>query len=187
MSDENQKSYDHLSPEQAEKAEKTAIKLAAIKAAKELKNEDSQWTLVQEILQEILAAYLVVDPSANPPATKLVEDLNKEIEKRYKDEEDVKNLLLESIPSARSVRQWLKKDGWEDAVWQKIRADQLFSAGKRAEVIQALRQRAIDKSDLAAKIYLTLSGDYVEKQEVDTKSVDIYRDINKILHNKKEE
>jgi hypothetical protein len=179
------KKYDHLDPVQAEKAEKSAVKLAAIKAAKELKNEDSPWTLVQEILQEVQAARIVADPDSSPPVTQMTEELKDEIKRRYQDDEETRDLLLESVPSARSVRQWVKKEGWEDAVWSKIRADKLFSPAKRSEVIQALQTRAVQKSDMAAKIYLTLSGDYVEKSEVNDKTVDTFREIQKILHKKK--
>ena len=63
----------------------------------------------------------------------------------------------------------------------------MFSAENRAQVIESLRQRAIDKSDVAAKIWLTLSGDYSEKMEVDNKTVETYRDINNILHRKSRE
>lgn len=193
MSDEKneqENKYSHLDPVQADKAEKAAIKLAAVKAVKDLSNEDSEWTLTQEILQEILSGYLVQDPNAAfPPSTVLVKELKQEIERRYSDEEsnELKDVLLESVPSARSVRQWLKKEGWDDAVWQKIRSDKLFSPAKRSEVIQALHQRAVDKSDAAAKIYLTLSGDYVEKAEVNSNTVDTYRDIQKQLQRNKKE
>lgn len=189
MSDDkkDEKKFDHLDPVQADKAEKSVSKLSAIKAVKALKNEDSNWTLVQEILQDIQAAHIVKDPNVSPPVTQLVKELKKEIEHRYKDEEELKNTLLEAVPAARSVRLWLKKDGWEDAVWQSIRSDKLFSPGKRSEVIQALHQRAKDRSDMAAKIYLTLSGDYVEKSEVNDKTVDTFREISKVLHRKKGE
>ena len=78
----------------------------------------------------------------------------------------------------------MKKEGWDEAVWKKVRGDSLFSPQKRAKVIEALRDRAIDKSDLAAKIWLTLSGDYSDKMEVDNKSIDVFREINTILHRK---
>jgi hypothetical protein len=184
MSDEKEKKYEHLDPAQAVKAEKAAIKLEAIRAVKQLQNGDSKWTLTQELLQEIQAAHIVVNPDSMPSAAQLTEELKKEIENRYKDEEETKELLLSSVPSAKSVRQWLKKDGWDDAIWSKIRSDQLFSPAKRSEVIRALHVRAVTKSDVAAKIYLTLSGDYVEKSEVNDSTVDTFREIQKILHKK---
>ena len=45
----------------------------------------------------------------------------------------------------------------------------------------------MDKSDQAAKIWLTISGDYSDKIDVTDKTVDTYRDINNILHGKKNE
>lgn len=164
--------------------EKAAIKLEAVRAVKKLSNSDSPWTIPQEILQEIMAAHTVTNPDKLPPITQMAEELKKEIETRYSEDEETKKLLLDSIPDVRQIRFWVKKDGWDEAVWGKIRGDNLFSANKRAQVIESLRQRAIEKSDVAAKIWLTLSGDYSEKMEVDNKTVDTFRDINNILHRK---
>ncbi len=178
MADENNQNP------KSDAAEKAVAKLEAVRAAKQLQNPNSEWTITQEMLQEIVASHIVVNPDKVPPATRLVEQLKQEIEARYVDDEESKKILLESIPEVRSVRQWLKKDGWEDAVWSKIRGEQLFSKDKRAQVIEALRVRAMDKSDVAAKIWLTLSGDYSEKMEVNDKTIDTFREINNILHKK---
>lgn len=166
---------------------KALIRLEAIKAVKKLGNPDSPWTIPQEILQEIMAGYTVTNPDRLPHTTKLVEELRKEIELRYAEDEETKKLLLDSIPSMQQVRLWLKKEGWEEAIWKKVRGDSLFSPAKRAEVIEALRRRAVLTSDQAAKLYLTLSGDYAEKVEVDNKTVDTFREINNVLHKKKQE
>jgi hypothetical protein len=117
----------------------------------------------------------------------MFDQLKKEIESRYEDDPSLKQLLLDSIPNMRSVREWVKKDGWDEAVWGYVRAEGLFTASKRAQMIEALRDRGLDRSDVAAKIWLTLSGDYSEKMEVDNKSVDMYREINNVLHGKKKQ
>jgi hypothetical protein len=168
-----------------EAAEKAIAKLEAVRAVKKLSNGDSPWTIPQEILQEIMASHTVANPDKQPPLTQMTEELKKEIEARYADDEELKTLLLNSVPDVRAIRVWVKKDGWDEAVWGKVRGDRLFSADKRAQVIESLRLRAIDKSDVAAKIWLTLSGDYSEKMEVDNKTVDTYREINNIIHRKK--
>lgn len=175
----------HLKDFQREATEKSVAKLEAVRAVKKLTNGDSPWTLTQEMLQEVMAGHTVANPTQLPPLTQMVEELKKEIELRYKEEEETRDLLLESIPAMRSVREWVKKEGWEEAVWGRIRADGLFTARKRAHVIESLRERALDKSDVAAKIWLTLSGDYSEKMEVNDKSVEQYREINKVLHGRK--
>lgn len=178
-------SAEHLRAFKDEAVANSANQLEAYRAIKKLSGEDSQWTLTQQLLQEVMAGHTVKDPNRLPPLTQMVDELKAEVETRYKDEPELKQLILDSIPQMRSVREWVKKDGWDEAVWGYVRADGLFTAQKRAQVIEALRDRALDRSDVAAKIWLTLSGDYSEKMEVDNKSVDMYREINNVLHGKK--
>lgn len=180
-------SADHLRAYKDEAVANSATQLEAYRAVKKLSGEDSQWTLTQQLLQEVMAGHTVANPNKLPPLTQMVDELKKEIESRYSDEPELKQLLLDSIPQMRSVREWVKKEGWDEAIWGYVRADGLFTAQKRAQVIEALRDRALDKSDSAAKIWLTLSGDYSEKMEVDNKSVEMYREINSVLHGKKKQ
>lgn len=180
MSDENNQNPKSGNPNSTQKLE-------AVRAAKALQNPNSQWTVLQEVLQDIIAGHIVVNPDKVPPATKLVDELKTEVETRYADDPEAKDILIASIPQPRAVREWLKKDGWEDAVWSRIRGEQLFSHDKRAQVIESLRVRAIEKSDVAAKIWLTLSGDYTEEKQASDKTVDTFREINNILHKKKNE
>lgn len=183
MSDETKSTQN-----QEEEKSEVAKKLQAIKDVKAL-NKDSSWTIPQEILQEVIAGYTVADPNNIPKTPKLVEDLKEEIKRRYEHDHNLRDTLLLSIPSdLRYVREWMKKEGWEIAIWSKVRMEGLFTSSKRAEVIESLRQRAIDRSDVAAKIWLTLSGDYSEKDTAtDSKTVDTYREINKILHGGKKD
>lgn len=177
--------YPHLTDDKAEYAEKAVQKMSVVRAVKKLSNENSQWTLTQEILQEIIASHVVANPDKLPKIPQLMGELKKEIEARYDDDKELKELLLESVPAARSIREWVKKEGWEDAIWDKIRRTGLFTSEKRAEMINALFTRgARGKDTQAAKIWLTLSGDYVEKIEANDKTADTYREINKILHKK---
>lgn len=178
-------SGEHLRVYSDEAIQKSADQLEALRAAKKLSRKDSQWTIPQEILQEIMAGYTIANPNSLPPLTEMVEDLKKEINTRYADDTETRDILLRSIPTMRSVREWVKKDGWEEAVWGYVRGDGLFTPAKRAQMIESLRTRGLDKSDVAAKIWLTLSGDYSEKMEVDNKSVDVYREINNIIHGNK--
>lgn len=181
---------DPQNPDQNEKKDekdKTPTKLEAVRAARELSNEGSNWNILQEIMQEIQASYIVVDAKTMPDATKLADQLKDEVEKRFVDEPEKQKILLDGIPHVRSIRQWFKKDGWEEAVWSKIRTNELFSAEKRTEVIESLRLRAIKRSDVAAKLWLTMSGDYSEKMEVNDKTLDAFRDINSVLQRKRRE
>jgi hypothetical protein len=168
-----------------EASAKSIEQLNAHRAAKAISDPNSDWTITQQLLQEIMAGHTIINPDKLPALTIMVEELKKEIELRYADDPDTKQIILDSIPTMRSVSEWVKKDGWDEAVWGYVRADGLFTASKRAQVIESLRTRALDKSDVAAKIWLTLSGDYSEKMEVDNKSVDVYREINNVIHGKK--
>jgi hypothetical protein len=161
-------------------------KLESVRIVKKLSG-DGRWTLVQEVLQEIAAAHTIKDPSQKlPPANKLKEELLEEINRRYKDSEYL-DILVSSIPSDVSIRAWIKKDGWDDAVWSKIRTEGLFTKEKRAEVIESLRIRALGRDTTAAKLWLTMSGDYSDKLDVaGDKTLDIFRQYNEALHKKKD-
>lgn len=179
--DQNQNPPQNDEVKETNESKPEITKLEAVRTARELKNEGSNWTILQEIMQEIQASYLVVDAKTMPDAVKLTEQLKEEVAKRYEDEPNKRQTLLDGVPHVRSIRQWFKKEGWDEAVWSKIRTDQLFSSEKRAEVIESLRLRAIKRSDVAAKLWLTMSGDYSEKMEVNDKTIETFREINSII------
>lgn len=169
------------------RAEKSAIKLAAVKAANKYNKDGSKWTLVQEILQEIIATHVIADPNAKPYIKVLSEELRTEIQIRYADNEEMRTILLDAVPSDNSIQNlWLKKEGWEEAVWAKVRGTGLFSKERRSQMVNALFNRGLDKSDNAAKIWLTLSGDYSEKggEVSKNQTLESFREINEILHKK---
>jgi len=167
----------------------SVIKMEAKRALKEYSNPDSKWDLIQELYQEIQALYISVNPDQPMPTVpKLRQHLIDEIKLRYEDEPELRDLLLQCLPSTdRYIRAWYKKEGWMDAVWDKVRVKGLFTESKRSQVIEALRKRAIEKDTAAAKIWLQLSGDLVENNPIaaSDKAQDFYREINKILHSKK--
>jgi hypothetical protein len=45
----------------------------------------------------------------------------------------------------------------------------------------------MESSDQAAKLWLTLSGDYSEKMEINDKTVDTFREIQSVLQRKSRE
>lgn len=177
--------YPHLSPELAEKADKAIEKRNNVRAIKSLSPADSKWTIIQDIMQEIVATYTVQNPDSLPKSKQLVEDLHNEIKSRYENDEVTRELLIKAIPSDVSVRAWFKSEGWEEAVWEKAKASGLFTKERRASMISALYTRGVTKSDVAAKMYLTMSGDYSERADGEKDRVaDTFREINKLLHKK---
>lgn len=172
------KSKNKSIPKEALKQKEAYVKV------KQISNPDSPWTITQELLQEVEASFVIANPEVTHEVPKLKESLKQIIEQRYSDDEDTKAIILESIPSDRSIRAWRKKEGWEDAVWKIIHDTGLFTPAKRAEMIESLFHRGKTKSDNAAKMWLIMSKDFSEKLEINEGPLEKFREINKILHSK---
>ena len=162
--------------------EKIAV-LAEVKAMK----TDSDWNVLEEILMDVLSVYVIKNPDSDkgPPIRQVRDDMIAEIKVRYKEEKDVRDLLIKAMPSEVTLGKWAKNPKIQEAVWSKIKDTGLFTKERRAEMINALYNRGINKSDNAAKIWLTLSGDYSDKIDINQdKAVEKFREINEILHKK---
>ena len=157
-------------------------KVENLKLVKALKT-DSEWNVLEEILQEVMATYVIKNPDAKFPSVRqLLEDLTKEIECRYSEDTETRDILLAAIPSNPTASRWIKQPKWNEAVWDRVRDGGLFTKEKRAKMINALFQRGLVKSDNAAKVWLTLSGDYSDKLDItQDKTVEKFREINEIL------
>lgn len=153
-----------------------------LKAVDHLKSKDSKWNHVQELLQDVCATHTIANPGKQVPSKQLREELVEHVEYMYKGDHETRDLVLKAIPEARTIRKWVNKEGWTDAVWSKIRTDGLFTAARRVEMIDALHKRGVKNSDSAAKLWLTLSGDYSEKIDIkQDETVEKFREINKVL------
>lgn len=188
MSDQDNNNNEPKSPLSVIMAERAALgveKKDNIRALKAISSNDSKWNLLQEILQEIVATYTVENPDKKPPATQLAEDLRNEVKNRYENEPEKKEVLMNAIPNMDTIRKWLKAEGFDEAVWEKAKMHGLFSKERRATMINALFVRGVARSDIAAKMYLTMSGDYSERSDGEKDRVaDTFREINKLLHKK---
>jgi hypothetical protein len=182
-SDVPKKGLEHLSGLQLEKAEKSIAQQRLARKVKELSG-DSEWTILEQILQEIEATYMIKKEKV-PGNDKLHQQLIDEVTIRYEEEPELKQTLLEGIPSRVSISKWRNKKGWPEALWTKVRLTGLFTGPKRAMIINSLYDQAADGNVNAAKVWLTLSGDYSEKPEVTSAAEDKYREINQIIHGNK--
>lgn len=166
-----------------EKFELSLIKKAAHEKIKALE-KNSEWSVLQQIAQDIEAYYILKNQKSlsNPELVRLLE---KEVKIRYENDDELRELLLAGIPSAPGVHKWRKKKGWQEAVWEILRGTGLFSQDKRTQIIDALFAKAAKGDTQAAKLWLTMSGDYQDKLDVKSNdTVDKFREINKVLHNK---
>jgi len=163
------------------------LRVTSLTEVRQMKS-DSDWNLLEEIIQDVMAVYVIKNPNKqNQSMKKLRADTEGEINVRYAKEVELRDLLINALPSEISLSKWVKPTKWVDAVWNKVRTDGLFTAESRSTMIKALYDRGLEKSDTAAKIWLTLSGDYSDKLDVSTdKTLEKYREINEILHKKKD-
>lgn len=149
----------------------------------------ADWTILQDILQDIQASTIIKKQKA-PGLVKLKEILKNEVLQRYsaKGEESLVEDLIAGIPSIGSLARWQKLKGWEEAVWVKVRGEGMFTLDRRAKVIDSLFEQATEKGNVnAAKVFLTLSGDYVEKGDQSKKDdqMEQFREIHKAINSKK--
>lgn len=160
------------------------LKVLAMKKAKELSG-DSRWDLIEQIAQEIQAHHILTKEKLT--ALKHIEYIEAEIKSRYFDQPEVLQILLDAVPSTTTLGIWKKKKEWEEAVWMTLRGEGLFTPDSRAQVINRLfQQAAFDGNVQAAKVWLTLSGDYVEKGEnAKSDALDLFRQMNEAIHSKK--
>jgi hypothetical protein len=144
----------------------------------------SQWTIVQDLVQEIQADY-ISRTIPIPPAKAILEELVEKVERNYEEEPEKKEIILKGMPSKTSILYWYKLEGWNKAVWDKVKNDTLFSKARRSAMIDALYKRGLEKDTVAAKLYLTMSGDYSDRPPDEKNStIEAFKDINKILHKK---
>lgn len=173
----------NLSEANSKKGQLSVIKMEARKRLKSILADTSSWDIPEQIIQEIIASTTAA--GSDPSNTQLVDFYHQYIKDKYEDNAEVYKLLQECAPSAAALGFWKKKKGWEEAVWDYLKNSNLFSKENRASMIRALYERGLAKDTVAAKIWLTLSGDYSDKMEVKTdEKADKFREINEILHRK---
>lgn len=169
------------------RAEARSEKLVSLQKVKALKT-DSDWNALEEIIQDVMATYVVQNPDGARPAVKKIrDDVELEIKLRYEADSETKDILLDALPSEMTIGKWIKQPKWNEAVWDRVRTGGLFTKERRSQMINALFERGLSKSDNAAKIWLTLSGDYSEKLDItQDKALEKFREINEILLKKKD-
>ena len=170
------------------RTERSEAKRLALKRV-ELLSGDSEWSLLEQIAHEI-EAYFVAKNEKKPSLDDMTDKLlPAEIKTKYPDgnaeDNDIREALLEAVPSRMTLHKWRKKKGWDEAVWAKVRGVGLFTSDKRATLINTLYAQANEGNVTAAKIWLTLSGDYQEKGDTKSDVVEQFREINNILHGKR--
>lgn len=148
--------------------------------------ENKEWSVFQDMALEIESQYTIQQKKLT--VTEMIRQMKLEAKHRFEEYPEVLEEVLELIPSNQAVSQWRNTKKWQPAIWGKCKSAGLFTKERKAQVIEKIFQRVMERGDTnAAKLWLTLSGDYVEKSEVKSDAtVDTFREINQILHKKNE-
>lgn len=130
---------------------------------------DSDFTILEEMLMEIEIGYrmsvLAGQREKIPPLTQRVKELEKQIKKEFKQEPDLAEVLLDSIPLVKNVRTWIKSDKWKEEIDRRMRDDALFSAENRHQMIESVYKKGLSGSARHAEMYLKMSGDLGKPNE----------------------
>jgi len=143
-----------------------------------------KWHLLQEYLIEIEADCKLKEGLGQrfPTLTELIQLLTKKIELEYTDDEETKKALINCVPASKNtISYWHKMSGWNEAVIDKMKSFGLFTPEKRAEVIESLRKTASEGDVQAAKVWLTMSGDYTDKVDVSDAKFEKYKEYANAL------
>ncbi len=151
-------------------------------------SNQGKWHLLQEFMLEIQADAKLKQGLGQrfPTQNELLELLKKKIQVEFKDDSITMNALILCVPTHQALSKWSKISGWTDAITDKMKKFGIFTAENRAEVMEALRQKAVKEGDTqAAKIWLTMSGDYTDKVDVTDTKFEKYKEYANTLNMKK--
>ncbi|MCB0326992.1 MAG: hypothetical protein KDD52_05165 [Bdellovibrionales bacterium] len=145
-----------------------------------------KWNILQDILQDVQAEDIASRANIDgkkTPIKNLIPMLITRIESDYEDDPDTRDLLKKAIPTYRRILNWTKDKDWDLAVQKKLKTDNLYSAERRARVIDALYRKAVDKGDVRAMdLYCKLSGEIEDsKEHRESKAERTYLDLQKAL------
>jgi len=160
----------------------------APKHLKRLQKDRQDFNLIQQIALDIEGSYKLQEKKLS--ARELRECIEVEIKERWKADKDIAEELLDYVPSIQIISKWRNTKTWEPAIFGNIKDTGLFTIEKKAKIIDSIYQKATQNKDTnAAKLWLTMSGDYSEGSNgsKSTDSMDLYREINAALYKSKED
>jgi hypothetical protein len=172
-----------------ERADKSMAKRRAIKELEqELERLDlfqkAEWSIMQDLALDVEAYYSASNKKLT--AEMLIEELKKEAKNRYAQYEGLPEKIAAAAPSVQAVATWRQRKEWKPAIWDRCKETGLFTKERKSMVIEKMFEKIMEKGDVqAAKMWLMMAGEYVEKQEVKgDKDIDIFREINQTLRKK---
>lgn len=154
-----------------------------------------EWTLPQEILQEIQAEDILIEAVSNkkPYLAEQITRMTDIIKEEFKDQPDLLKTIVESIPTYEAIRLWTKKEEWEKEVQKCIRNKNIFNNKNQAKVLDTILKAAVaapgTMSQLkAAELYFKLEGSLNPQKDAAEKKDEVYeryKNLQQTLHKKK--
>lgn len=166
------------SAEDIEKTKKKELREKARLTLLSLSNQ-GKWHILQEYILEIQADGKIKEGLGQrfPTLAEQLVLLHKKIEVEFTNDEETQNLLKGYITTTMAISKWTKLPGWNDAVVDKMKSYGLFTPENRAAVINSMKKKAVDDGDVqAAKVWLTMSGDYTDKVDVNDSKFEKYKE-----------
>lgn len=145
-----------------------------------------KWDVIQDILIDIYVAGNIELSLGRLkevyPCTTMIELAKDEINKRFKHEPELAQLIIGALPAVKTLQRWVKRQDWKEEVEKRLKDETLFSLDKRAAMINMIYNRGLLQGDIkAAEMYLKLSGDLTNKPQQKDKGYEAYQELAESL------
>lgn len=147
-----------------------------------------RWNELQSILIDVEVGFrirvLANSMDKMPSTPDMIEQLTKEVELRYIDQPESKDLLLFNIPSRQAAHKWMARPEWKEEVEKRLKDNNLFSLEKRSAMIESLYNSGFKLGNMkAAEMWLKMSGDLSNQPQVKDKALDSFKQLSESLYN----
>ena len=149
-----------------------------------------KWNELQSVLMDVEVGFRIkllanTIPSM-PSVPEMIDDLKSEINIRYKDSVEHRDILLYNIPSRQVAHKWIAKPEWKEEIERRLKDGNIFTLEKRAAMIESLYRKGMNGDNKSAEMWLKMSGDLTNQPVVKDKALDSFKQISESLFNGKE-
>ncbi len=163
-------------------------KKAAVTRA--LPKVSGRWNELQSLLIDVEVGHrvkmLAEQSSKLPSIPEMIEDLKAELEVKYKDQPEHRDILLFNIPGRQAAHKWMGRPEWKEEVERRLKDGNLFSLEKRSALIESLYRKGVAGDNKSAEMWLKMSGDLTNQPQVKDKAVDAFKTLSESLFNGKD-
>lgn len=163
-------------------------KKAAVTRA--LPKVSGRWNELQSLLIDVEVGHRVSMLAAQshklPSIPEMIEDLKVEVESKYKDQPEHRDILLFNVPGRQAAHKWMGRPEWKEEVERRLKDGNLFSLEKRSALIESLYRKGVAGDNKSAEMWLKMSGDLTNQPQIKDKAVDAFKTLSESLFNGKE-